>query len=115
MAQRSVVASHRPFVLEALGELESFGDLRRLEAVIDQSNRLIVQVLVSVTLFRKIISDLIVSPDRPMMLSEDNIGIGRISIQRFAKILGPRICVANLRTADRIDVVEVVGCVFRRG
>ena len=74
MAQGAVVAAGVPLLVETLRQAELFGDIARQVAFVDHAYGLIVQVLVHITLYRQEALDVVLVPDRPMMLGHQNVG-----------------------------------------
>jgi hypothetical protein len=46
------------------------------------------------------------------MLGKDHISLGRIAMSRFIDILDLSIGVPHLGTADRVDLVQIMGGIF---
>ncbi len=115
VADRAVVTAGVPGRVEHRWHREVLGDLAAEVALVESTQRLIVQVGVQVALLGQIDEDLLGSPPRrPMMRRESDIGVVGEHLDGLAEVPGPDPGVANLCTAEGQEVVKVVSCVLRQ-
>ena len=69
--------------------------------------------LVQVALLLQERDDAFLAPHRPVMLRDLDFGLVAVTFDRIADIARPQPPVADLRAADRVEVVHVVGRIFR--
>ena len=74
--------------------------------MIRESERLIVDVLVQVSLLAQVVDDVVVSPTRPVMSAEQNLDIAREHGHRLVQIPGPKPRVPGLGAAQGVQIVH---------
>ncbi|MNS93093.1 hypothetical protein D3C72_1272490 [compost metagenome] len=112
VAQRAVVATVRPELVEFGRQLDELRDFLPGVALVHQVDRLVVRVLVEVALLLPVIDDLGVAPHRPVVGLELEIDILTVEVDGLVQVAGPLQCVAYLRAAQCQDVVHRVGRVL---
>ena len=110
---RAVVAAVVPLLVELGRQLDHVGDLDAGVALVQQVQRLVVDVLVKVALLLPVVDDLVVAPHRPVMALELHVGLVAVEIDGLVEIARPLERIAHLRAAQREDVVQRVGGVLR--
>ncbi len=97
---------------EPAGQGQPLRDLGRLEAVVHEPHRLVVEELVEVALGGQEIPHALGAPHRPVVLGEGHVRVAAEAVARLVEVLRPRIRVPDLRPADRVEIVQVVGGVL---
>ena len=91
--------------VDGLGQLDGLGDFARRHAGVDHAHRLVVRVPVHVAVHGQKAGDVVVSPDRPLVLGKVDLGacgVADHAVQVFAPLEG----VAHLGAAQRVEVVH---------
>ncbi len=81
--------------------------------MIEQPHGLVVDELVEIALFLQERDDAFVAPHRPVMLRDHGIGPVAVAFDRLVEVARPQPAVANLRAAQGVEIVHVVGGVLR--
>ena len=111
VAQVAVVAATAGVGRERLGQLDHVGDFARRVAGVGQSHGLVMRVLVDIAMFGDEFGDARPAPDRPVVLTDVDLGIGHL-VERVLHIGSPAQGVARLRAAYRQQVVHGLGQVL---
>jgi hypothetical protein len=112
VVDRTVIAAVRPDLREAVGHLESVGNLAHRHAVIDHAQSLVVDEAIEVALAFQKCDYLVVPPSGPMMLSEDHIDLVAPHDQSLVQVLRPRERLTDFGAPERVGVVERMGRIF---
>ncbi len=113
MADRTVVTVGVPCLLERGRHPELLGDLGTGVALIEQPQRLVVQVGVQIALGGQELDDAFAAPCRPVVGRERDVHTVGEVLDRLGEVAGPDVGVADQRAAQRQQVVQVVSCVLR--
>ena len=108
VADRAVVAVRVPGPLQRRRHRERLGDLDAGVALVELTQRLVVQVGVQIPLQRKEFHDLFLAPRRPVMRGEHHVGPVGERVDRLGEVPGPAVRIAHQRPAQRQQVVQVV-------
>ena len=112
VADRAVVAVGVPRLLQRGRHLEVLGDLDAGEALVEQSQRLVVQIGVQIPLQGQEFDDPVAAPGRPVVRGEHDVGAVGEAVDGLGQIARPAVRVADQRAAQRQQVVQVVGGVL---
>ena len=112
VVERAVVAAAVPLALEARRQLQPLGDLGGDVALVEQPQRLVVDVAVEVALLGEEVDDPVGPPAGPVMLGEHHVAAGGEHADRLVEVGRPAVRIADQGAAQREDVVQVVGGVL---
>ena len=119
LVDRLHVVAHRPVVpvgvpgpLQRGRHLEHLGDFDAGVALVEQAQRLVVQVGVQIPLQRKEFDDALPPPRRPVVGSEHHIGAIGKGVDGLGEVAGPGVRVTHQRAAQGQQVVQIVGGVL---
>ncbi len=101
-----------PGLLQCRRHLEHFSDLHTGVTLVEQPQRLVMQVRVEVSLQRQEFDDAFTAPGRPVVGCEDHVGAVGERIDRLGEVARPGMRVTHQRAAQRQQVVQIVGGVF---
>ena len=113
VVERAVVTARVPFGGQRRRQLDFLGNLDGRQPVIGKAQRLVMHIFVHVALLLQEIDRAVLAPARPVMGGEENLRLAREEVHRFVDVIAPRLGVAHLRAARRVDVVHVAGTVLR--
>ena len=112
VAHRSVVAVRGPGVLEGRWQLQLLGDLVADQSLVEQSQRLVVEVAVEVALDREELHDALRAPGGPVVRRERDVGPPAEQVDRLGEVRRPGVGVAHERAPQGEQVVQGVGGVL---
>jgi hypothetical protein len=101
-----------PAALQAGGQLQPFGDLSADVALVEQPQRLVVDIAVQVALLGEEVDDPVRAPARPVMLGEHHVAALGEEPDRLVQVARPAVRIAHDRSAQGKHVVQVVGGVL---
>ena len=113
MADRTVVTVGVPRLLERGRHPELLGDLGTGVALIEQPQRLVVQVRVQIALGGQELDDAFAAPRRPVVRRERDVHTVGEVLDCLGEVARPDVRVADQRAAQRQQVVQVVSRVLR--
>ena len=113
MLGRAVVTATVPMLEDAIRQFVDIVHLADRHAVVGEMQHLVVHVRVEVALGAHHLADSLITPARPVVGGEHDLGLAAKTVQRLGDVFRPIQRVAHRGTAQRIDVVQRGDNVFR--
>src|SRR5258708_17720700 len=112
MRDRPVISVRRPVLLKPRRHRKLLSNLGRSQSLIHQSDCLVMDIFVEVTLIGQMRSHPFVTPYGPLMLSDHHLRVGTELLEGDIEILRPTIRVAHSGAAKRKQIVQRMGRVL---